>query len=134
MKPERKNWYAEIAVGALVIVLIVLCFLLVRQYQIAARRGAITAERTQFAELVRHHSLGLADTNLIASWMTFDYVSVSYRVPADYLMTALDIPSSTPAYPNITLGRYARTVATSSEGVVNEVQNAVKAYLVPVSQ
>jgi hypothetical protein len=134
MKPERTNWYAEIAVAALIVVLIVLCVFLVRQYQNAARRGAISAERTQFAEFVRHHRLGQTDANLIATWMTFDYVSVTFKVPTAYLMTALDIPSSTPGYPNITLGHYARTVATSSEAVVNEVQNAVKSYVVPASQ
>ena len=133
MTPERSNWYAKLAVAILVAVLIILCMFLVRQYRLAARAGVISAERAQFAQFIMHHRLGASDVSLIAPWMTFDYVSVTFKVPAPYLTTALGIASSTVGYPNITIGHYARMIATSSIAVAAEVQNIVKDYLAPTS-
>ncbi|MGC9605252.1 MAG: hypothetical protein ABSF56_00620 [Minisyncoccia bacterium] len=131
MTPRRSNWYAQIAVAVLIVVLVVLCGFLVRQYRIAVRQGIVSSERIRFAEFASHHPLGAADAGLIEPWMTFDYVSVSFKVPALYLMTALGISSSTAGYPNLTLGRYARTIATSSDGFTQAVRGAVESYLVP---
>ncbi len=131
MTPRRSNLYAKIAVAVLVVALIILSIFLVRQYRIAARQGIISAERIHFAGIVSKHSLGAADVDLIAPWMTFDYVSVSFKVPSSYLMASLGIPSSTAGYPNITIGRYARSIATSSTAFTIEVQNAIKVYLSP---
>ena len=128
---QHKNWYAEIAVTVLVVALIVLSIFLVRQYRIAARQGIISAERVHFAEIVSRHSLGAADVALIAPWMTFDYISVSYKVPVPYLTAFLNISSSTAGYPNVTLGRYSKTIATSSTAFAVEVQDAVRNYFSP---
>ena len=129
MPAQSRNWYTEIAVAILVVALIVLSIFLVRQYRLAARQGIISAERIHFADLTHHHSLGAADAGLIAPWMTFDYISVSYKVPLPYLMTALQIPSSTAGYSNITISHYAHSIATSSSAVTIEVQGAVESYL-----
>lgn len=131
MPPQRSNWYAEIAVAVLVVALLILSIFLVRQYRIAARQGIISAERIHFADIVHRHSLGAVDAGLIAPWMTFDYISVSYKVPVPYLTMALQISSSTQGYPNITISRYARTIATSSAAFAKEVQDAVRGYLSP---
>jgi len=132
MESERSNRYAKIAIAILVAVLIILCVFLVRQYQTISHYKAITAERMHFAALTREHSLGIKETELIESWMTFDYVSASFKVPVPYLRNALKIASSTLDYPNITLAHYARTVATSSEAVVEDVRAAVRGFLLPV--
>ena len=63
--------------------------------------------------------------------MTFDYVNVSFKVPVPYLTAMLGISSSTAGYPNITIGRYARSIATSSTAFAVEVQDAVRGYLSP---
>ncbi len=131
MTPKRQNWYAEIAVAILVIALVILGYFLVRQYRIAARQAQVASERTHVADLTRHRSLGADDIGLIDSWMTFDYVSVSFQVPAAYLSSALKAAPAVPGYPNITLGRYARTVATSSDAVIGSVRDAVRSYLAP---
>ena len=133
MTNQRSNWYAEIAVGVLLVALVILSIFLVRQYRVAARQTTISAERVRFADLVRHHSLGAADIGLIAPWMTFDYVSVSFKVPVAYLTSELGISSSAAGYPNITIGHYARTIATSSPAFTAEVQDAVRSYFVPPS-
>lgn len=129
MSPQRKNWYAEIAVTILVTVLVILCVLLVRQYKMAARQGIVSVERVHFADIIRHHQLGAADASLIEPWMTFDYVGVSFKVPTSYITAELGISSSTAGYPNITIGRYSRIMATSSAALTVEVQNAVRDYL-----
>jgi hypothetical protein len=131
MPTQNKNWYAKIAVAVLVVALITLSIFLVRQYRIAARQGIVSAERIHFADIVRRHSLGAADVALIAPWMTFDYISVSYKVPVPYLASVLNVSSSTTGYPNITIAHYARTIATSSTAFTIEVQNAIKVYLSP---
>ena len=131
MPPHRSNLYAEIAVAVLIVALIILSIFLVRQYRIAARQGIISAERIHFADIVRKHSLGASDAGLIAPWMTFDYVSVSYKVPVPYLTAFMNISSSTQGYPNITISRYTRTIATSSTAFTKEVQSAVEGYLSP---
>ena len=133
MNPPQKNWYAEIAVAVLVIALIILSVSLVRQYRITARQTMISSERARFASLRQTHSLTAGDISLIAPWMTFGYVSVSFKVPASYLMTALNIPDSTAGYPNITIGRYAHTAATSSTAFAGEVRGAVQKFLVPAA-
>ena len=129
MAAQRSKWYAEIAVVILVIVLVILCVFLVRQYRVTARQGTVSSERIRFAEIVRHHSLNASDTDLVGPWMTFDYVSVSFNVPPSYLMSALEISSSTRGFPNITLGHFARTIGTSTEAVTEDVRNAVRNYL-----
>jgi len=131
MTPKRQNWYAEIAVAILVVVLIILCVLLVRQYRVTARQEIVSMARVHLTDIARNHPLGAADINLIQSWMTFDYVSISFKVPVPYLTTTLGIASSTVGYPNVTLGHYARTIATSSAAVTIKVQNAVRDYLAP---
>ena len=129
MTPKRQNWYAEIAVAILLVALIFLSVFLVRQYRSSVWRGIVSGERASFSSLVHRHSLGAKDTGLIEPWMTFGYVSISFKVPASYLVTALGIASSTPKYPNITLGYYAKTIATSSRAMAEDVGRAVHDYL-----
>ena len=131
MTPEEHSWYAEITIAILIIVLVVLSMFLVQQYRTALRQGEISAERLQFANLVRHHSLGAVDVSLIAPWMTFNYVSVSFKVPISYLMTALGVPGAAADYPNETIGHYAKTIATSTSDFLTSVRSAVRSYLLP---
>ena len=129
----RRTWYAEIAIALLIIALVILCVFLVRQYRTIVRQETVSSERVRFADMVRHHTLSSSDAGLIEPWMTFAYVSVSFRVPSPYLMAALGISSTTPGYPNITLGRYSRLIATSSAAVADEVRSSVKEYLAATS-
>ena len=127
---NHSRWYGWIIVAVLVIVVIILCVFVVRQYNILDRREIISAERLTFATIARHHSLGAADAYLIEPWMTFDYISISFKVPTSYFTQTFGISSSSvPAYPNITLARYARTVATSSDVFTDAVRTAVERYL-----
>ena len=131
MAQKHLNLYVKIALAILVIAIVILCVFLVRQYRMAVRQGVISAERVHFADLIHSHSLGVADAGLIESWMTFNYVSISFKVPVSYFVTALGISSSTSRYPNITLGHYARMIATSSDAVTEEVRDTVRNYLSP---
>ena len=142
MPPSRSHWYTKAAIVILLIVLVILCVFLVRQYDIIVRQGTISSERTHFADLVRQHPLTAADAGLIQPWMTFNYIAVSYRVPISYLTITADLASTTPGYPNITLNHYAklRTASVESfdpnaspEEVVKNVQDAVRSYDAPIS-
>jgi hypothetical protein len=130
----HSHQYAKVALAVLIVVLLVLCVFLVRQvqqYHGTPRRGPISAERMHFASLVQQHSLTAGDVDLIQPWMTFDYVSVSFNVPASYIATALGIASTTFGYPNITLGHYARMISTTSTAFIASVRAAVQTYLAP---
>jgi hypothetical protein len=129
MKSKLPLRIALVVLVILSVVLVALCVMLFRQYQIAARREAVSAARMHFADVVKHHSLSAADAGLIESWMTFGYVAVSFKVPASYLSSQLSIATSTPVgYPNITIGRYARSIATSTDDMTTAVRNAVSRY------
>ncbi|MBU6427277.1 hypothetical protein KGQ27_03550 [Patescibacteria group bacterium] len=126
---KHSIWYGSISIAVLVIVLVVLFIFLVRQYRIILRREAISSQRIHFGDILHHRSLDASDADLISSWMTFGYIGVSFKVPVSYLTDKLDIASTTQGYPNITIGRYAKQNATSSDTIVTEVRNAVKDYL-----
>jgi hypothetical protein len=129
MEHQKANLYLKIIITILIIVLAILCFFLVQQYRTISQQKAISAERFNFANLARHHSLGINEINLIEPWMTFNYVSISYKVPASYLQTMLGISSSTANYPNITINHYAKTVGTNPNSLVEKIKNAVQQYL-----
>jgi|SRR5271168_2770864 len=130
MTHKDSNFFIKILLAFLVILLIILCVFLVRQYRIGEERKAISTERAHFANLVDNHSLNTADVDLIEPWMTFNYISISFKVPNSYFTTALDISTSTPHYPNITLGHYARLTATSSAVLTETIRSAVQNYLI----
>ena len=121
MNPQTSKRYLKILLAILVFVLVLLCVFLVRQYYIGLARPA--------APISHPHSLSANDVGLIEPWMTFDYVSASYKVPSAYLQSALGIPVSTPRYPNVTLAHYAKTAATSSLALTKSVRAAVQSYL-----
>jgi len=121
MNTSYPHRYLKVALAILVFVLLLLCVFLVRQYR---------AVPSPVATHMSHpHSLSATDVGLIEPWMTFSYVSASYKVPSSYLESDLGISSATPHYPNITLARYAKAIATTSIAVTQSVRAAVQSYL-----
>jgi len=133
MKLNRSKKYFAL-ISLLTVVLIILCVFLVRQYHAIVRQATVSTERVHINDLIRRHSLGVSDAGLIEPWMTFAYVGVSFKVPASYFVASLNISTSTPKYPNITISRYARMVATSSDVLVKAVRSAVQNYFASVGQ
>jgi hypothetical protein len=69
----------------------------------------------------------LSDVNLIAPWMTFDYINKSFNLPADYLKTTLGI--SNPSYPHLVISKTAGEFSFSTSTYLENIKNAVSSYL-----
>ena len=76
-----------------------------------------------------HRTLNVHDINTIKPWMTFDYINKVFKLPSDYLKSALSI--SNPGYPNISLGSYAKGKNINETDFVTKVQEALHNYLSP---
>ena len=63
----------------------------------------------------------------IQPWMTFNYINVVFRLPADYLRTELKLTD--PNYPRISIGRYAKRNKLNAEELFNSVKAAVDARI-----
>ncbi len=129
MHNHPSSWYTRIILVVLILAAIILSVFLIRQYQAIKHLGIISTEHMHFADVVRRRSLGTPSAAFIEPWMTFGYISASFHIPVSYLTTTLHIATTTSAYPNVTLGRYARMIATSSAMFVQQVQEAVKNYM-----
>lgn len=61
----------------------------------------------------------------IGDWMTFDYLNAVFKLPPEYLQTALGIQDS--RYPNISLRQYAQNHAIDEDIFLGQVQKALAA-------
>ena len=76
--------------------------------------------------------MGPNDVQVIAPWMTFDYINYIFGLPKVYLSSTLGITDV--YYPHIPLIRYARESNVPIETLVLEAQDAVTAYFLTVSK
>ena len=129
MRNHSSSWYTRIILIVLILVAVVLCVFLIQQYQVRKRLGIISTEHMHFADMVHRRSLNTPSAIFIEPWMTFAYISTSFHIPISYLTTTLHIATTTRGYPNVTLGRYARMIATSSTMLTQQVQEVVKNYI-----
>jgi len=74
-----------------------------------------------------HGNLTAADSGLIRSWMTFDYVNKLFKLPADYLSGQLVISDT--HYPNISIRTYAKNSHLNESVVLGEVEQDVRSYM-----
>ena len=118
---------ATIALVALFVVLVALCFLLFNEYR--SLRQLQIADSRQFwaSALQRRAPLTISDVESIQSWMTFDYLDKVFNMPPEYLKTALNL--SDPRYPRISLSRYARYHGMDAVAFTTGVKNAVRDYV-----
>jgi hypothetical protein len=120
--------YADVVLGVLVLVLVVLCALWAVEYERLRRFEA--ANPHMFG--AGHMPLGRAavsptDASTIESWMTFSYINFIYKLPPTYLQTSLSI--SDPLFPNLSISHYARDARLVPTAVLLQVQSAVQEYL-----
>lgn len=115
-KIERYIKYTLVILGMVLLVLLaffVVEYQVLRHEQIARHRG----------------SLPVTDASAIRTWMTFDYIGRLFMLPPDYLKTELNIAD--PHYPRITLANYAASQHVPVATFLNEVEQAVSAYMPP---
>jgi hypothetical protein len=120
-KTEKKFLGAIIVF--MIVVLLLLCAVLVR----GVRRAGGISRSTSFSAFLSARrtrgTLPVADSDLIRSWMTFDYINQLFGLPANYLKTGLKISDS--RYPNLALSEYSESLSTSSAAFLNTVRQAV---------
>ena len=114
---------------------IVLCIIIifsvaysVRQYgriqhlqTIATLRQALTQKIAMY-----HGKLTDKNVNLIASWMTFDYINRIFNLPSDYLKNTLAISDT--SYPRISISRYVKNQKLDPVQFLSEIQKTVANY------
>ena len=111
--------------AVLVIVLIILCIVLAREYSKVAPGRIINRDR--FSHFNREHIiLGPGDTQVITSWMTFEYINHIFSLPPEYLRNTLLLQDI--RYPRISLMQYAQLNHMSPDTFTVQVQTAVKNY------
>jgi hypothetical protein len=77
---------------------------------------------------LRRNDLSIhADVNLVAGWMTFNYLDKSFNLPSTYLQNDLNI--SDPDYPNITIYKIAREQGVFIGSYLDTVKSAISTYL-----
>jgi hypothetical protein len=109
----------------LVLVAISLGAVLVYKYSQIEPLRVINQER--ISRLARDHiQLGPNDVQMIASWMTFDYVNHVFGLPNDYLRSTFSINDT--RYPHLALSRYAPEVLLAPDAFTSQIQTAVKNY------
>jgi hypothetical protein len=143
MKKETK-----IILIFLVVVLFFLVFQLWRQYTYIQRaqtaqaiRGNISQEMQQLAVLRQRGPLTATDVSYIQSWMTFDYINVTFNIPPQYLSDYLasstnnnpinnnPMHNTLRGYPHISISHYARENGFNPTVLTTGIVSAVQTYL-----
>ena len=88
---------------------------------IATYKEAIDQKITQF-----HGTLTGENTDLVASWMTFDYINKIFNLPSDYLKNSLAISDA--SYPRISISRYEKNHKLDQNQFLAEVKKTVANY------
>lgn len=113
-------------IAGLGILLAVLLFFFVRQYRTLQREKIISARESWITNALKNHHT-TNDTDVISSWMTFDYVNQLFNLPSGYLKTQISISES--AYPNLTINKFSKDIRQTASSTLAAVRNAVQEYL-----
>ncbi|HUZ92817.1 MAG TPA: hypothetical protein VNG29_02340 [Candidatus Paceibacterota bacterium] len=130
-KPEshRILRYLKYALIAMIAILAVLAILFVGNSWSLARQGILNVREFWLSAFVRGHGPPtVEEIGLVRPWMTFDYVNRLFILPPDYLRTRLAIAD--PRYPHITISGYADHNRLDIGTVMNEVDGALRDYLI----
>jgi hypothetical protein len=129
-KPDKKIVIAYAFLVFLTILLVVLFFLLARDFR-AARRADMGEGRLNLIQLLLRHKqaneITDKDVEYIDYWMTFRYIDTVFNLPPNYLKDRFNIADS--RFPDITLGNYAKDAGLDRTPFIVEVKKAVKDFL-----
>lgn len=121
MNEKKLQLIAQSIIVILVIVLGILGFFLIQQYQEIKQLDIVTTH--PFSQPIAP----IKKVSLIETWMTFDYINHSFNLPANYLQTNLDIKNI--YYPRVIIGHYAKSIGINPETFTSSVRQAVQQYL-----
>lgn len=129
--PKKYLLVVRLFIALLLGILVYLAILLAAQYRYIAREQIAHGKRMQLSNFRKHHTLGVGDVSLIESWMTFDYISTVFKVPASYLRTTLEITDA--RFPRITIHKYAKINGLDEQMLTSSVIERVSAFLMSSS-
>ncbi len=133
-KPNGERRFLDWLIAGLGIVLAILLFFLVRQYQVLRREAILNARESWLMNAIKNHPhLTADDVSVVSAWMTFDYVNTLFNLPPDYLKAQLSVLDA--AYPKLTINKFANESRASASSMLAAVQAAIRQYLAqPVFQ
>jgi len=127
-EPNHERRCIDWIIAGLGVILAVLLFFFVEQYQSLRRASVISAREAWLTNALKNHPhLTASETDVIRTWMTFDYLNKLFMLPSDYLKTQLSI--SDPAYPKLTISTFAKDTKQAASSTLMEVESAVRQYL-----
>src|SRR3989339_1165375 len=124
-KERRRKRSLIIFLGILAMLFVFVCMLFVREYFSLRHSGFL---RPHAAYQGREVNLRLiSNIEKIESWMTFDYLSASFGIPAEMLRERLYITNS--HYPRMSIRRAAREQGVPPEEYLAQVKEVIQEYL-----
>ena len=134
---ENKKEYKKVIVAGLIMVSVLSWAFAFREYYFINRRfdliqvyqNRIATYRTEVNNILtkNHAPLSVEDVDLVAPWMTFDYINKLFKLPANYLKVNLNISDT--RYPNLSLNAYTRGKKLDRIFFLANVKKAVSDYL-----
>ncbi len=127
-RPDQERKIIDWIIAGLGILLALLLFVLLLQYESLRQDEAIRARTEWFVNALRDRTgSAAASAATIQSWMTFDYLDRAFGLPQTYLQERLAITD--PRYPKLTIGEFAEDNHAAASSTLNAVRAAVEAYL-----
>jgi hypothetical protein len=128
-EPDNERHAIDWIIAGLGVILAVLLFFFVQQYQNLRRASIVSTHESWLMNALKNHPhLTANDTNVIRTWMTFDYLNRLFALPSAYLKTQFAI--SDPAYPKLTINTFAKEIKQPASSTLIEIQDAVRQYLI----
>jgi hypothetical protein len=121
---QRFDLWIRIILGALLVVLILLCTLLFHEYQ-ALRQADMISARALWLHSRAPATASSVDS--IQSWMTYDYINHIYGLPPGYLQSTLNIADT--RYPRVSISESSEAQKVTAAELTIEVKSAVSDYM-----
>ena len=118
--------YVKIIIVFLLLALFSLCFLFYREYNYLRKIDDINSYKGLIETLRNKKSLSGTDADIVQSWMTFNYLNIIFHIPPNYFKNFLVIADS--RYPNLSVGKYAKSVNLSTNILITSVKEAITDY------
>lgn len=127
---ENLSWRKNIIITGLAAVIIISGVYSFREYFILYRFNLISSYRNNISAILakNHAPLSAENVNLIDTWMTFNYINIIFKLPADYLKTNLNILDK--RYPNVSLNGFIKNNKLNKATFLESVRQAVSLYLI----
>jgi len=135
LTPQQKKFLKIAGVVLLILVCLLSLVSFIRSFKTLYRAGELQPEYIQDREERRSGDSGtsvqqthrvVTTIDTIRPWMTFNYLTVVFKLPPLYLKDTLAITD--PRYPNIRIDRYIKQYTLDPNLFMQSVQQAIRSY------